>query len=42
MGRVVMFQDENGVTSVDVLLDEDTIWLTQQQMAELFDTDIPG
>ncbi len=36
MEKIVLFQDANGKTSVNVRLDDDTVWLTQQQMVELF------
>lgn len=31
-----MYTTPDGVTKVDVTFDEDTVWLTQEQMAELF------
>ncbi len=39
MGEVLLFQDAESNARVSVLLDGETVWLTQQQMAELFDTD---
>jgi hypothetical protein len=33
-----IYQTEGGLTKIDVRLDGDTVWLTQQQIAELFDT----
>ena len=30
---------EDGQTQIDVLLENETVWLTQAQMAELFDKD---
>jgi len=35
-GEVVLFQAENGLTRLDVRLDHDTVWLSQDQMSELF------
>lgn len=35
-GEVIIYQSEDGLTHIDVKLEDDTIWLTQQQMAELF------
>lgn len=35
-GDIVIYQAETGVTSLQVHLDHDTVWLTQKQMAELF------
>ncbi len=37
-----MYQTEDGKTHVQVRLDGGTIWLTQSQMAELFQTSIPN
>ena len=38
-GEVVLYQDANGGVRVDVRLERETLWLTQKQMAELFDKD---
>jgi prophage maintenance system killer protein len=38
-GEVVLFQAEDGVTSIDVQLDHETVWLNLNQMAELFQRD---
>lgn len=35
-GEVIIYQSEDGLTHIDVKLEDETIWLTQQQMAELF------
>lgn len=35
-GEVVVYEAPDGAIRVDVRLDHDTVWLTQQQMAELF------
>lgn len=35
---IVIYQSPEGVR-VDVKLEQETIWLTQRQMAELFDTE---
>jgi hypothetical protein len=35
---VVVYETEDGKLSFDVSVIEDTVWLTQKQMAELFDT----
>ncbi|UCM92295.1 virulence RhuM family protein [Candidatus Tisiphia endosymbiont of Melanophora roralis] len=37
--QLVIYQTENGETKVDVQIYDDTVWLTQQQIAELFDKD---
>lgn len=33
---VVLYQADDGTTRLDVQLDRETVWLTQDQMAELF------
>ena len=40
--QIVIYQAENGNTKLDVRLDNETVWLTQKQMAELFQTTIPN
>jgi len=35
---IVIYQTEDGQTQIDVRLDNDTVWLTQAQMVELFQT----
>ena len=37
-GSVVIYESQDGNTSIDVKFDDDTVWLTQQQMAQLFAT----
>ncbi|MBQ8703258.1 MAG: cell filamentation protein Fic [Bacteroidales bacterium] len=37
-GEIVLYQPDETVT-LEVHLDEETVWLSQQQMAELFDKD---
>ncbi len=36
--NVLIYQDENGVTKVSVRFSDEDLWLTQQQIAELYDT----
>jgi len=36
---IIIYQTEDGQTQVDVRMENDTVWLTQAQMAELFQTD---
>ena len=36
--NILIYQDENGVTKVDVRFSDEDIWLTQQQVAEPYDT----
>ena len=35
-GDIVIYQTEDGATKIDVRFEGETVWLTQQQMAELF------
>ena len=36
--NVVIYQLEDGKTKIDVKLEDETVWLSQQQMADLYDT----
>ena len=35
-GEIILYQTEDGGTKIDVRFENETVWLTQQQMAELF------
>ena len=37
-GDIIIYQSEDGNTKIDVVLEDESVWLTQIQMAELFDT----
>ena len=37
--KIVIYQTEDGQTQIDVRLENETVWLTQAQMAELFQKD---
>ena len=37
--QIVIYQTEDGQTQIDVRLENETVWLTQAQMAELFQKD---
>lgn len=37
-GEMVIYQTDDGKASVDVMLENETVWLTQKQMALLFET----
>ena len=37
--RIIIYQTEDGQTQIDVRLENDTVWLTQAQMANLFQKD---
>ena len=36
--NIVIYQTDNGMTKIDVKLEDETVWLSQQQMADLYDT----
>ena len=38
--NIVIYQLDDGKTKIDVKLKDETVWLSQQQMAELFNTSI--
>ena len=35
-GNIIIYQSEDGKTHIEVRVENETVWLTQQQMAELF------
>ena len=37
--KIILYQTEDGGTRVQVRLQDETVWLTQQQMADLFQRD---
>lgn len=41
-GEVIIYQTSDGTTALDVRLEQETIWLTQKQIAELFGTKRPA
>ena len=36
--QIIIYQAESGQTKLDVRLENETVWLSQRQMAELFQT----
>ena len=40
--KIVIYQTEDGQTQIDVRMGNDTVWLTQAQIAELFGTKRPA
>ena len=36
---IILYTTDDGNTQLEVKLEKDTVWLTQSQMAELFDKD---
>ena len=37
--KIVLFQTKDGEFSVDVKLNDETVWLTQKQLSDLFEVD---
>ncbi|MHB8764606.1 MAG: hydroxyacid dehydrogenase, partial [Deferrisomatales bacterium] len=38
----LLYQSEDGRTRLEVRLENETVWLSQSQMAELFQTSVPN
>ena len=38
-GDIIIYQSEDGLTHIDVKIDNETVWLNQDQMSELFQRD---
>lgn len=41
-GEIVFYQSDDGTIRLETRLENETLWLTQQQMAELFQTTVPN
>ncbi|NLV32888.1 MAG: virulence RhuM family protein [Acidobacteria bacterium] len=41
-GEILVYQTEDGRIKLDVRLEDETVWLTQQLIAELFQTTVPN
>ena len=37
-GEILIYQSEDGLTNIEVKMQDETVWLSQQQMADLFQT----
>lgn len=37
-GQIIIYQSEDGKTNIDVLLENETVWLTQRQLVDLYQT----
>ncbi|MGA8148171.1 MAG: virulence protein RhuM/Fic/DOC family protein [Gallionellaceae bacterium] len=37
-GQIVIYQTDDGQTKIDVRFEQESVWLTQRQMSEVFDT----
>ena len=40
--QLIIYKTESGETKIDVRLENETVWLMQKSMAELFDTSVPN
>jgi hypothetical protein len=40
--EIVLYQTEDGKIKIDTVFQDETIWLTQAKMAELFDVNVPA
>ena len=38
LGEIIIYQTDDGLTNINVKMQDETVWLTQQQMAELYQT----
>ena len=38
VGEILLYQTEDGLSRIEVRLEDETVWLTQSLMAELFQT----
>jgi len=38
--QIILYQTESGQTKIEVRLQDETVWLTQKMMAELFQKDV--
>ena len=36
--KILIYSDNDGLTRIDVVLEDETLWLTQAQMCELYQT----
>ncbi|OIP85101.1 MAG: hydroxyacid dehydrogenase [Porphyromonadaceae bacterium CG2_30_38_12] len=42
LSEILLYQTANGETKIDVRLEDETVWLNQKQMADLFQTTVPN
>lgn len=40
--KIIIYEDTNGEVTLDVSLEDDTVWINQKQMSLLFDVNIPA
>lgn len=41
-GEIILYQTADGRTKIDVKLENETVWLTQAQIAALMGTNVPA
>ena len=41
-GEILLYQSEDGTVKIDVRMENETVWLSQKSMAELFQTTVPN
>ncbi len=41
-GEVLIYRTDDGQVKIDVRLENETLWMTQQMMAKLFQTTVPN
>ncbi len=37
-GEIILYQTEDGLTKIDVRFEDETVWLTQAQLCDLYQT----
>ena len=37
-GEIIIYQAEDGLTHIEVKIEDESVWLSQQQMADLYQT----
>jgi len=40
--KIILYQDDNGITKISVRFADEDLWLTQNQIAEIYDTSQPN
>ena len=41
-GEILLYSDDSGKEFINVVFEDETFWLTQKAMAELFDVNVPA
>jgi hypothetical protein len=36
--NIILYQDDNGITKISVRFSDEDLWLTQKQIAQVYDT----